>query len=138
MAIKPVPRKRRREKELRQAKIISFIAGSLLLLAKLSLIYPVVLVMLGVEHLIVGSFNGFGRTAVNVAVYILITWAILCVMSIIRIAIKGIATEKARSAKYRQDDSAERIDKINRNTSRKRISKQKTLARRAAKKKRKQ
>lgn len=137
MSIKPVPRKRRREKELQQAKTISFITGALLLLTKLSLIFPAVLVLSVIVCLIDGSFSGLGRTAGSTALYILIMWAVCCVISAVRIAIGKKASGKSGKTKNRPDEAAERIDKANRNTSRKRIAKQKTLARKASNKNRK-
>lgn len=138
MAAKPVPRKRRREKEIKHAKVISFIVGAMLLLAKLLLAFLFVLVLTVIVHIIVGNFSGLGRTAGSVALYFLIMWVIFCIISIIRIAIQENASGNSHKAKNHPDDTVERIDTPNRNTSRKRIAKQKTLARRASEKKKKQ
>ena len=137
IAVKPIPRKQRKVKELRQAYIISFIVGAMLILAKLALAYLFVLLLVTIVCLIAGDFSALGHYAGSTALYILLCWAIFCAFSIIRIAIQNKVSGSHHKTKHRPDNTAERIDKPNRNTSRKRIAKQKTLERNAAKRKQK-
>ncbi len=130
MAIKPIPRKRRRDKDLWKAHVISFVAAALCyLLPRMALLFLAAVVITLIGCLISGDFSRFFRTVGAEALFVLLMWAVLCTIMAIRTA---IAKKASGSKKYHPAHGGERVDKTDRNISRKRIAKQKTLARKAA------
>ncbi len=133
MVIKPIPRKRRRNNDAWKTTIISFIAVSLFyFLPRMALTFLAVFVITLIGYLISGDFSGFLHTVGAEAIYTLLMWAIFCAF----MAIRTIIAEKVTSKKKNYTaGNSKRVDKTDRNISRKRIAKQKTLAREAAKRK---
>ena len=132
MAVRPIPRKRRREKDKWKTLVISCIAASLYPLARIALVFLASVVITFIVHLIKGNFSGFLRTIGAEALYALLSWFIFCLAAFIPTAVSEMKSGKQKN--YPSDDK-ERVDKIDRNVSRKRLAKQKTLAREAAKRK---
>jgi len=129
MAIKPIPRKRRRDKDMRKTRVIALIAASLYPLAKMALLFLAMVIITVIVRLVTGDFSGFWRTVGTEALFSLLMWVLFCVAAFIPTIIKS-----SKKKDYPTDDE-ERVDKIDRNISRKRIRKQKTLAKEAAKRK---
>ena len=97
MPVRPIPRKRRREKEIRQAKAIAFLAGAFLLLARIALVLPVVIVPAVIAFCIDGDPGRLGRTVGGAVMFLVCLWAIFCVMWLVR-----TLAEERRSRKTRK------------------------------------
>lgn len=133
MAVKPVPRKRRREKDRWQTTVISVFAASLYPLAKIAAVFLLVALIAFIVYLISGDLSGFWRFVGSEALFLPVIWLVYCLFVFIPI----IISQRTSGGKDYPSDDGERVDKIDRNISRRRLAKQKTLAKEAAKRKQK-